>query len=310
MNGNDDEWVASIASFIRNNFGNQASFVSAADVARVRAKTKSRANFWTVEELESRGADARSCRTPAGRRRPATTPATRCAPSAGLATAGTAGRRRAPGRRARGSRPGMWFTVDMSAPATVAEIHFDSPAAFAGQGGRRAGAAAGAGGPAPAAPGRGGLLPAPAAAPGGSGRGARRPRRPAAPRPAGRRGPGWRRLRRSGRRRAAGRRVDASRAPTRSTSRSTARSGACRWRAARARRAARRSCSSGRCAPATSASRRPATDETAPAWSVARLQVYGPAGAGPAPSRARRRVAHSVRSATDGSIRPARRAGT
>jgi mono/diheme cytochrome c family protein len=40
MNGNDDEWIASIASFIRNNFGNQASFVSPADVARVRAKTK------------------------------------------------------------------------------------------------------------------------------------------------------------------------------------------------------------------------------------------------------------------------------
>ena len=53
MNGNDDEWVASIASFIRNNFGNQASFVSPADVARVRAKTKDRADFWTVDELES-----------------------------------------------------------------------------------------------------------------------------------------------------------------------------------------------------------------------------------------------------------------
>ena len=51
MNGNDDDWVASIASFIRNTFGNSASFVSPADVARVRAKTKDRANFWTVDEL-------------------------------------------------------------------------------------------------------------------------------------------------------------------------------------------------------------------------------------------------------------------
>ena len=29
----------------------------------------------------------------------------------------------------------MWLTIDMAAPATVSEIHFDSPAAFAGQGG-------------------------------------------------------------------------------------------------------------------------------------------------------------------------------
>ena len=51
MNGNDDEWIASIASFIRNNFGNQASFVSPADVARVRAKTKGRRQL-----LDHRGA--------------------------------------------------------------------------------------------------------------------------------------------------------------------------------------------------------------------------------------------------------------
>ena len=53
MNGNDDEWIASIASFIRNGFGNQASFVSPADVARVRAKTQARTDFWTVDTKDA-----------------------------------------------------------------------------------------------------------------------------------------------------------------------------------------------------------------------------------------------------------------
>ena len=37
LGANDDQWVAAIASYVRNSFGNRASFISAADVARVRA---------------------------------------------------------------------------------------------------------------------------------------------------------------------------------------------------------------------------------------------------------------------------------
>ena len=105
MNGNDDEWIASIASFIRNNFGNQASFVSAADVARVRAKTKDRADFWTVDELESRGAQPdRAARRLEGDGQPQRRQraARRRRPDAGWRSAGA---RAAPGRRARSSRP-------------------------------------------------------------------------------------------------------------------------------------------------------------------------------------------------------------
>src|SRR4030095_3562475 len=51
MGMNNDEWIASIASFVRNSFGNQGDFVSPADVARVRAERKDRQASWTTAEL-------------------------------------------------------------------------------------------------------------------------------------------------------------------------------------------------------------------------------------------------------------------
>ncbi len=153
MNGNDDEWVASIASFIRNNFGNQASFVSAADVARVRAKTKDRANFWTVEELEA--AVPSQIVPHAGWKAMAShMPGNALRAVGGLMVNG----RPQTGAWSTGARQtaGMSLTIDMAAPATVAEIHFDSPAAFGGQGG------GGPGGPLAARRGPAGLAPGPA----------------------------------------------------------------------------------------------------------------------------------------------------
>ena len=37
MGQQNDEWIAAVGSYIRNSFGNRASFISPADVARVRA---------------------------------------------------------------------------------------------------------------------------------------------------------------------------------------------------------------------------------------------------------------------------------
>ncbi len=51
MQGNDDIWVASVLSYIRNNFGNHSSIVTPADVARVRAAFKGRVDPWTPAEL-------------------------------------------------------------------------------------------------------------------------------------------------------------------------------------------------------------------------------------------------------------------
>ena len=52
MGASSDRWIADVASFIRNGFGNSSSVVTEADVARVRKETAGREKMWTVEELE------------------------------------------------------------------------------------------------------------------------------------------------------------------------------------------------------------------------------------------------------------------
>ena len=53
MGTNDDEWIASAASYIRNAFGNSASVVTPAEVAQARAANKGRSFPWTTAELEA-----------------------------------------------------------------------------------------------------------------------------------------------------------------------------------------------------------------------------------------------------------------
>jgi mono/diheme cytochrome c family protein len=53
MANNNDAWIANVASYVRNSFGNQAGFVAATDVARLRASTKQRTVPWTISELRS-----------------------------------------------------------------------------------------------------------------------------------------------------------------------------------------------------------------------------------------------------------------
>ena len=52
MGSNRDDWVAAAASYLRTSFGNAASFVTPADVARVRAAID-RKTPWTQGELEA-----------------------------------------------------------------------------------------------------------------------------------------------------------------------------------------------------------------------------------------------------------------
>jgi mono/diheme cytochrome c family protein/glucose/arabinose dehydrogenase len=53
MGQQNDEWIASVGSYIRNSFGNRASYISPADVARVRAGTSGRTAMWTAAEIEA-----------------------------------------------------------------------------------------------------------------------------------------------------------------------------------------------------------------------------------------------------------------
>jgi mono/diheme cytochrome c family protein len=150
---NDDQWIAAIASYVRNSFGNRASFVSPADVAKVRSSTPARKTMWTPEELE--GSVPRvMLAQPAWK-----ATASHNAQAAGGALTFTTWNTGAP------QAPGMWFQVELPEAARLTEIQFESPGGRGGGGGRgRANAPAAGPGGAPAAG-----APAGAAAPAAAG---------------------------------------------------------------------------------------------------------------------------------------------
>jgi hypothetical protein len=122
---------------VRNSFGNRSSFVTSADVARVRASTGARKTMWTPEELEA-SQPRLMLAQPSWKVTASHNPA--AAPGAlTFTTWNTA----AP------QQPGMWFQVELPAAVQLTEIQFESP----GQGGR--GGGRGAAAAAAAAAGRG-----------------------------------------------------------------------------------------------------------------------------------------------------------
>ena len=182
MGQNPDEWIASVASYVRNNFGNAAGFVTPADVARVRAATTSRKTQWTVPEIERtlpKMLDSQGWKLTASHNSDTAAAALTLRPW----TSGVP------------QTPGVWLQVELPQVTTISEIQFDSTAGRGGGGvGRGAAGAAGAGrgaggaGPqgAPGQPGvaRGNPLPpgaAPAGTPGAGAPGTGAATAPAAP---------------------------------------------------------------------------------------------------------------------------------
>jgi mono/diheme cytochrome c family protein/glucose/arabinose dehydrogenase len=53
MGSNKDQWVADVASYVRNSFGNSGTFATAEDVARTRTGSADRKTPWTVTELDA-----------------------------------------------------------------------------------------------------------------------------------------------------------------------------------------------------------------------------------------------------------------
>jgi len=53
MGSNKDQWIADVASYVRNSFGNNGSLATPEDVTRVRAATADRKAAWTIPELEA-----------------------------------------------------------------------------------------------------------------------------------------------------------------------------------------------------------------------------------------------------------------
>jgi mono/diheme cytochrome c family protein len=148
MGTNRDEWIAAIASYTRNSFGNVGTFVSTADVARVRAATAERKSFWKVDELVV------SLPVPLE-----VLPTWKASASHNTATA-LGALNFASWTSGAPQQPGMWFQIELPDAITVTELQFNSAGGGFGGGGRGRGrgaipaAGAGAGGapPAPALP--------------------------------------------------------------------------------------------------------------------------------------------------------------
>jgi hypothetical protein len=132
MGAQTDQWIADIASFVRNSFGNTGSFVTAADVARVRAGTAARKTMWTFPALE------------------ATLPRLVPAEPTWKATASHNADRAGGGLTLAAwttgvpQEPGMWFQVELPQAIPITEIQFDSGPP-GGRGAGRGGFARGAG---------------------------------------------------------------------------------------------------------------------------------------------------------------------
>jgi hypothetical protein len=115
MGVNSDEWIAAAASYVRNSFGNTAGFVTADDVKRVRAETRSRKTPWTVAELE-----------PSLPRIMDTNPATWRATASHNGASASRALTLAGWTSGGPQQPGMWFQLELPAAARIAEIQFDS----------------------------------------------------------------------------------------------------------------------------------------------------------------------------------------
>jgi mono/diheme cytochrome c family protein len=122
MGSNRDEWIASVASYIRNTFGNAASFVSVADVARVRSATAGRTANWTFDQLVA------SVPTPL-----AVDPGWKATASHNPRTAAQAFNF-ATWSTGEPQAPGMWFQVELPQPASITEIQFESSRIGGGRG--------------------------------------------------------------------------------------------------------------------------------------------------------------------------------
>jgi hypothetical protein len=149
MGTNDDEWVASVASYVRQNFGNSGGFVTPADVKRVRAETSDRKTPWNVAELNA------ALPTPLVKEGWTLT-ASHNSDAANRALSLQSWNSGTP------QQAGMWFQVELPKPTLLTELQFESTAGAyeisrgrilnsdAPPGGMRGGGGGAAGGPRPA----------------------------------------------------------------------------------------------------------------------------------------------------------------
>jgi mono/diheme cytochrome c family protein/glucose/arabinose dehydrogenase len=129
MGSNPDVWIAAVASYVRNSFGNEGTFVTPEYVAKVRALTAGRSAPYRYEELM------------------ATVPQVLTSGSDWTITASHGEATRIGNSGSAGAaftfegwttgvaqQPGMWFQVEMPRAARIMEIQFESPPRSQGRG--------------------------------------------------------------------------------------------------------------------------------------------------------------------------------
>jgi hypothetical protein len=114
MGQNDDAWIAAIGSYVRNAFGNRATMIAAADVARVRAATARRKQPWSVADLE------------ASLPRVAIRDLTWKATASHNSTTAPNGFTIQPWSSGQPQQAGMWYQVELPAAIRLSEIQFES----------------------------------------------------------------------------------------------------------------------------------------------------------------------------------------
>ncbi|TCK80760.1 DUF7133 domain-containing protein [Albibacterium bauzanense] len=124
MGENSDEWVASVLSYVRNNFGNSGSFVTTEDVAEMRTKTASQQAFYDYNELISSIPKALTINSnwnvTASHAQPTLVGGKAAASGAFSFEGWTTGVKQI---------PGMWFQIEMPVETTISGLEFDSPGA-------------------------------------------------------------------------------------------------------------------------------------------------------------------------------------
>jgi len=114
MGQNNDEWVAAIATYVRNSFGNHAAPIFPTDVARVRQATAARKTPWPVPELES-SLPRLIVRDPSWKATASHNSA--IAPNGFGIQPWTSGEPQ---------KSGMWYQVELPQPTEIAEVQFES----------------------------------------------------------------------------------------------------------------------------------------------------------------------------------------
>lgn len=121
MNTNDDQWIASVVSYIRNEFGNKGSFVDPEFVAQVRKETAARKTNYSYDEL-------------VGEVPKALFPQDTWKVTASSTALQGVGSTKDPSyafsfkgwKTETPQEPGMWFQVELPKEHNLAEIQFDS----------------------------------------------------------------------------------------------------------------------------------------------------------------------------------------